>query len=213
MVQWVLNIATPAIVRPKVQENKVFWIYLNFSKMESAAMSVDISLRSEKRISVNCMTAWQLPDRLFDGYRTTAWRLPGNCRKSAWLLIIVWCLACFLHKKSWNTSQQYKATTRQVTRQQKDKYSRLMRLPAAARSLKTRGVCHSHGKRFENSSTYYDFMINSTALGLYPTRGQKQRYTYRVLQTIQMKLILLCVWAEPAILGSTKTVLKFKYEI
>ena len=32
-----------------------------------------------------------------------------------------------------------------------------------------------------------------------------QRYTYRVLQTIQMKLILLCVWAEPAILGSIKT--------
>ena len=40
-----------------------------------------------------------------------------------------------------------------------------------------------------------------------------QRYTYRVPQTIQMKLILLCVWAEPAILGSTKTALKFKYEI
>ena len=39
-----------------------------------------------------------------------------------------------------------------------------------------------------------------------------QRYTYRVLQTIQMKLILLCVWAEPAVLGSTKTALKFKYE-
>ena len=40
-----------------------------------------------------------------------------------------------------------------------------------------------------------------------------QRYTYRVLQTIQMKLLILCVWAEPAILGSTKTALKFKYEI
>ena len=40
-----------------------------------------------------------------------------------------------------------------------------------------------------------------------------QRYTYRVLQTIQMKLILLCVLAEPANLGSTKTALKFKYEI
>ena len=37
-----------------------------------------------------------------------------------------------------------------------------------------------------------------------------QRYTHRVLQTIQMKLILLCVWAERAILVSTKT---FKYEI
>ena len=30
---------------------------------------------------------------------------------------------------------------------------------------------------------------------------------------IQMKLILLCVWAEPAILSSTKTALEFKYEI
>ena len=40
-----------------------------------------------------------------------------------------------------------------------------------------------------------------------------QRYTYRVLQTIQMKLILLCVWAERAVLGSAKTALKFKYEI
>ena len=41
----------------------------------------------------------------------------------------------------------------------------------------------------------------------------KQRYTYRVLQTIQMKLILLCVWAEPAVLGSTKTALNFIYKI
>ena len=40
-----------------------------------------------------------------------------------------------------------------------------------------------------------------------------QRYTYRVPQTIQMKLILLCVWAEPAILGRIKIALKFKYEI
>ena len=38
-----------------------------------------------------------------------------------------------------------------------------------------------------------------------------QRYTYRVLQTIQMKLILLSVWAELAVLG--KSALKFKYEI
>ena len=40
-----------------------------------------------------------------------------------------------------------------------------------------------------------------------------QRYTYRVLQTIQMKLILLWVWAERAVLGRAKTPLKFKYEI
>ena len=43
--------------------------------------------------------------------------------------------------------------------------------------------------------------------------GENQRYTYRVLQTIQMKLILLWVWAEPAVLGGAKTALKFKYEI
>ena len=41
----------------------------------------------------------------------------------------------------------------------------------------------------------------------------KQRYTYRVIQTIQMELIFLCVWTEPAVLGSAKTALKFKYEI
>ena len=40
-----------------------------------------------------------------------------------------------------------------------------------------------------------------------------QRYTYRVLQTIQLKLILLCVWAERAVLGSSKGALKIKYEI
>ena len=40
-----------------------------------------------------------------------------------------------------------------------------------------------------------------------------QSYIYQVLQTIQMKLILLCVGAEPAVLGSTKTALKFIYKI
>ena len=40
-----------------------------------------------------------------------------------------------------------------------------------------------------------------------------QSYIHQVLQTIQMKLILLCVWAEPAVLGSAKTALKFKYKI
>ena len=44
-------------------------------------------------------------------------------------------------------------------------------------------------------------------------RGLGQIYSYRVPQTIQMKLILLCVCAERAVLGSDKTVLKFKYEI
>ena len=43
--------------------------------------------------------------------------------------------------------------------------------------------------------------------------GSGQRYTYRVLQTIQIKLILLWVWAERAVFGRAKTALKFKYEI
>jgi hypothetical protein len=38
-------------------------------------------------------------------------------------------------------------------------------------------------------------------------------HIHRVLQTIQMKLILLCVWAERAVLGNSKTALKFKYKI
>ena len=47
----------------------------------------------------------------------------------------------------------------------------------------------------------------------YTIAGLEQRYTYRVLQTIQMKLILLLVWAEQAGLGRANTALKFKYEI
>ena len=43
--------------------------------------------------------------------------------------------------------------------------------------------------------------------------GDTQSYIHQVLQTIQMKLILLCFWAEPAVLGSAKTALKFKYKI
>ena len=51
------------------------------------------------------------------------------------------------------------------------------------------------------------------ANGMTVDKSKRKRYTNRMLQTIQMKLILLCVWAEPAVLGSTKTALKFKYEI
>ena len=43
--------------------------------------------------------------------------------------------------------------------------------------------------------------------------GLGQSYIYQVLQTIQMKLILLCVWAEPVVLGSAKTALRFIYKI
>ena len=53
--------------------------------------------------------------------------------------------------------------------------------------------------------------MKATVFGVF--EDLKQSYIYQVLQTIQMKLILLCVWAEPAVLGSTKTALKSKYEI
>ena len=36
----------------------------------------------------------------------------------------------------------------------------------------------------------------------------KDIHTYRVPKTIQMKLTLLCVWAERVVLGSAKTILK-----
>ena len=67
---------------------------------------------------------------------------------------------------------------------------------------------------YENRRKY----MWSVGLLSYYFRGQRslwmtQRYTYRVLQTIQMKLILLWVWAEQAVLGRAKTALKFKYEI
>ena len=48
---------------------------------------------------------------------------------------------------------------------------------------------------------------------IYDMGGRGQSYIYQVLQTIQMKLILLCVWADPAVLGSAKTALKFIYKI
>ena len=42
-----------------------------------------------------------------------------------------------------------------------------------------------------------NFGKKTIAIGRIP----RQRYTYRVLQTIQMELILLCVWAEPGRFG------------
>ena len=68
---------------------------------------------------------------------------------------------------------------------------------------------NGHSERIFGAISYQDFSTRFGNVSLYHV----QRYTYRVLQTIQMKLIVLCVWAEPAVLGSTKTALKFKYEI
>ena len=61
-------------------------------------------------------------------------------------------------------------------------------------------MCISLGRGSENAI----FVISAT---------MARDIHIRVLQTIQMKLILLCVWAERAVLGSAKTALKFKYEI
>ena len=52
---------------------------------------------------------------------------------------------------------------------------------------------------FDFDPTVRDIHIECSKLGL--------------LQTIQMKLILLWVWAERAVLGRAKTALKFKYKI
>ena len=64
----------------------------------------------------------------------------------------------------------------------------------------------------------FNFKANKLSLEKIPTSAnmalaELQRYTYRVLQTIQMKVILLWVWAELAVLGRAKTALRFKYEI
>ena len=47
----------------------------------------------------------------------------------------------------------------------------------------------------------------------YDGKNKIHALSYRVLQTIQMKFIFIFVLAEPAVLGSAKTALKFKYEI
>ena len=70
----------------------------------------------------------------------------------------------------------------------------------------------SHLTNYAHSVRVLSTTVHWT-VSLYCTLHCAQRYTYRVLQTIQMKLILLCVWAEPAIFGSVKTALRFKYEI
>ena len=51
------------------------------------------------------------------------------------------------------------------------------------------------------------------SLVIFDVAISRMAFLYRVLQTIQMKLILSWVWAEWAVLGRAKTALKFKYEI
>ena len=67
---------------------------------------------------------------------------------------------------------------------------------------------------FDNTVQLHEVLVCNEVMFPFPgLLGHNQRYTYRVLQTIQMKLILLCVWAEQAVLGSARTALKFIYEI
>ena len=65
----------------------------------------------------------------------------------------------------------------------------------------------------KNTVAYNKSKLVTTIESSTASLSVSQRYTYRVLQTIQMKLILLWVWAERAVLGRAKTALKFKYEI
>ena len=65
----------------------------------------------------------------------------------------------------------------------------------------------------KNYLDIFFWTINFENLMKVMTSFQVNQSLYQVLQTIQMKLILLCVWAEQAVLGSAKTALKFKYEI
>ena len=57
------------------------------------------------------------------------------------------------------------------------------------------------GKKFEGNCGLWILNVSNAKL-----------YTPSTLN-IQMKLILLWVWAERAVLGRAKTALKFKYEI
>ena len=57
------------------------------------------------------------------------------------------------------------------------------------------------------SALWEEYRINLFDRNLW---GLVQRYTYRVLQTIQMKLILLCVMAERAVLGIAKNGFKIQ---
>ena len=84
----------------------------------------------------------------------------------------------------------------------------LGRIPDHSRTG-TKRIDVNYGKKsnkfFDTYTKYFDTVQFSLQL--------IQRYTYRVLQTIQLKLILSWVWAERAVLGRAKTALKFKYEI
>ena len=68
-----------------------------------------------------------------------------------------------------------------------------------------RGVQYNKISEFQSNFVFRG--IDFGKIALLVNSQKSQRYTYRVLQTIQMKLILLCVSAEQAVLGSAKTAL------
>ena len=67
-------------------------------------------------------------------------------------------------------------------------------------------LCHDHQEVTQFCQKKYMY-LNSVEIMV------AQMDTYRVLQTIQMKLILLWVLAERAVLARAKTALEFKYTI
>ena len=79
-----------------------------------------------------------------------------------------------------------------------------------------RHLCIAEGQKVVTNQSAIRLLGNFVAYSLTPMTQFPtgvQRYTYGVLQTIQMKLIFLCVWAERVVLGSAKTAFNFKQEI
>ena len=83
--------------------------------------------------------------------------------------------------------------------------------PIVGDQLSRDQICHSPNVLVPQNPVDMHCMKNNVSSEI--IQRLYQRYTYRVLQAIQMKLVLLCVRAERAVLGIDKTALKFKHEI
>ena len=84
-----------------------------------------------------------------------------------------------------------------------------LKLPSSTRDIlklfslsRTNQILRGRSPIFEGCRTLFNKIFNPSP----------KLYTPSTLN-IQMKLILLWVWAEQAVLGRAKTALKFKYEI
>ena len=77
---------------PNGQENVVFWIYLNFSKVESAAISVDVFLRSKKRISVQWCGVPKKTGIVLFQVHDTSWPIQAKPQS-----FIFWILRWLIH--------------------------------------------------------------------------------------------------------------------